>query len=163
MDRRLCQHRVPYPDQRSRSGESAVHSFIEEREHQFGLRDDRVVDYAVALRFCHAIATRSRQLGVNENRVAWKNRLAKFHLVRAHEIADTTRSLRQFEQKNTGLLRLRFYLQYVRHDWMTGEMPLKKRLVNRDGFYGRNFIFALEADDAVNHQKRVAMRKDVHH
>src|SRR5438094_8471315 len=42
-------------------------------------------------------------------------------------------------------------------------MPLKKRLVNRDGFYGRNFIFALEADDPVNHQKRVAMRKDVHH
>src|SRR5438477_12069076 len=46
---------------------------------------------------------------------------------------------------------------------MTGEMPLKKRLVNGDGFYGRNFIFSLEADDPVNHQKRVAVRKDLHH
>src|SRR4030095_3129938 len=46
---------------------------------------------------------------------------------------------------------------------MTGEVPLKKRLVNRDGFYGRNFIFALEADDPVNHQKRVAVRKDLHY
>ena len=46
---------------------------------------------------------------------------------------------------------------------MTGEMPLEKRLVNRDGFYGRNFVFALEADDPVNHQKRVAVRKDLHH
>ena len=100
-------------------------SFIEEREHQLAFGDDCVVHYAVALRFRHAIATRSRQLGVNENRVAWKNRFAKFHLVRAHEIADTTRSLRQFEQKNTGHLRHRFYLHYSRHDWMTGEMPLK--------------------------------------
>src|SRR4030095_4939386 len=145
------------------SGESARSSFIEEREHQFGLRDDCVVHYAVALRFRHAIATRSRQLGVNENRVARKNRFAKFHLVRTHEIADTTRSLRQFEQKNTGHLRHRFYLHYSRHDWMTGEMPLKKRLVNRDGFYGRNFFFALQGDEPVNHQERVAVRKDLHH
>src|SRR5262249_15131020 len=86
-----------------------------------------------------------------------------FHLVRAHEIPDTTRSLRQFEQKNTGHLRHRFYLHYSRHDWMTGEMPLKKRLVNRDGFYGRNFVFALEADDPVNHQKKVSVRKDLTH
>src|SRR5438067_838747 len=142
---------------------SSFPSFIQKRKHQFGFGNDSVVDYAVALRFRHAIATRSRQLGVNENRVAWKNRFAKFHLVRTHEIADTTRSLRQFEQKNTGHLRHRFYLHYSRHDWMTGEMPLKKRLVNRDGFYGRNFIFALEADDPVNHQKRVAVRKDLHH
>src|SRR4030095_3936657 len=144
------------------SGESARHSFIEEREHQLAFGDDCVVHYAVALRFRHAIATRSRQLGVNKNRVAWKNRFAKFHLVRAHEIAGTTRSLRQFEQKNTGYLRHGFYLHYSRHDWMTGEMPLKKRLVNRDRFYGRNFVFALEADDPVNHQKRVAVRKDLH-
>ena len=27
----------------------------------------------------------------------------------------------------------------------------------------RNFIFALEADDPVNHQKRIAVRKDLHH
>ena len=77
---------------------SSFPSFIEEREHQLAFGDDCVVHYAVALRFRHAIAARSRELGVNENRVAWKNRLAKFHLVRAHEIADTTRSFRQFEQ-----------------------------------------------------------------
>src|SRR6266568_3369691 len=117
----------------------------------------------MALRFRHAIATRSRQLGVNENRVARKNRFAKFHLVRTHEIADTTRSLRQFEQENTGHLCHRFYLHYSRHHWMTGEMPLEKRLVNGDGFHACNFIFALEADDPVNHQKRVAVRKDLHH
>src|SRR5260370_10952631 len=99
---------------------------------------------------------------MNENRVARKNRFPKFHLVRTREIANATRSLRQFEQKNTGHLRHRFYLHYSRHDWMTGEMPLKKRFVNRDGFYGRNFIFDLEADDPVNHQKRVAVRKDLH-
>src|SRR5206468_8404323 len=142
---------------------SSLSSFIEKRKHQFGFGNDSVVYYAVTLRFRHAIATRSRQLGVNENRIAWKNRFAKFHLVRTHEIADTTRSLRQFEQKNTGHLRHRFYLHHSRHDWMTGEMPLKKLLVNRDGFYGCNFIFALEADDPVNHQKRVAVRKDLHH
>src|SRR5882724_6260119 len=142
---------------------SSFSSFIEEREHQFGFGNDRVVHHAMALRFRHAIATRSRQLGVNEYRVARKNRFAKFHLVRTHEIADTTRSLRQFEQKNTGHLCHRFYLHYSRHDWMTGEMPLEKRLVNRDGFHARNFIFALEADDPVNHQKRVAVRKDLQH
>src|SRR5438876_3344005 len=141
----------------------SLRSFIEKRKHQFGFGNDSVVYYAVALRFRHAIAPRSRQLSVNENRIARKNRFAKFHLVRTHEIADTTRSLRQFEQKNTGHLRHRFDLHYSRHDWMTGEMPLKKRLVNRDGFYGRNFVFALEADDPVNHQKRVAVRKDLHH
>src|SRR5438093_1605873 len=142
---------------------SSFLSFIEERKHQFGLGNDRVVYYAVAFRFRHAIATRSRQLGVNENRVARKNRFAKFHLISTHEIADTTRSLRQFEQKNTGHLRHRFYLHYSRHHWMTGEMPLEKRLVNGDGFHPRNFIFALEADDPVNHQKRVAVRKDFHY
>src|SRR5215208_4450354 len=42
-------------------------------------------------------------------------------------------------------------------------MSLKKRLVNRDGFYGRNFIFSFKANDPVNHQKRVAVRKDLHH
>src|SRR5207244_7832220 len=161
--RRSFRHRSLRWDQRSRSGESARRSFIEKRKHQFGFGNDRVVYYAMALRFRHAIATRSRQLGVNENRVARKNRFAKFHLVRTHEIADTTRSLRQFEQKNTGHLCHRFYLHYSRHDWMTGEMPLEKRLVNRDGFHARNFIFALEADDPVNHQKRVAVRKDLHH
>src|SRR6266404_2887949 len=77
---------------------SSFSSFIQKREHQFAFGYDGVVYYAVALRFRHAIATRSRQLGVNENRVARKNRFAKFHLVRTHEIADTTRSLRQFEQ-----------------------------------------------------------------
>src|SRR5437773_1468554 len=142
---------------------SSFPSFIQKREHQFGFGNDSVVDYAVALRFRHAIATRSRQLGVNENRIARKNRFAKFHLVRTHEIANTTRRVGQFEQKNTGHLRHRFDLHYSRHDWMTGEMPLKKRLVNRDGFYGRNFVFAFEADDPVNHQKRVAVRKDLHH
>src|SRR5258707_14348130 len=74
-----------------------------------------------------------------------------------------SRSPRQFEQKDTGHLRHRFDLHYSRHDWMTGEMALKKRLVNRDGFYGRNFVFTLEADHPVNHQKRVAVRKDRHH
>src|SRR5580765_6455579 len=142
---------------------SSFPSFIEEREHQLAFGDDCVVHYAVALRFRHAIATRSRQLGVNENRVARKNRFTKFHFIRAHEITDTTRSLRQFEQKNTGSLRHRFYLHYSRHDWMTGKMPLEKRLVNRDGFYGRNFVVALEADDPVNHQKRIAVWEDLHH
>src|SRR5690242_19390109 len=103
---------------------SSFPSFIEEREHQLAFGHDCVVHYAVTLRFRHAIAARSCQLGVNENCVAWKNRLAKFDLVRAHEIADATRSLRQFEQKNTGHLRHRFYLHYAGHDWMTGEMPL---------------------------------------
>src|SRR4030095_10188055 len=145
------------------SEEASRRVCVEYREHQFSFRNDCVVHYAVTLRFRHAIATGSRQLGVNENRVARKNRFAKFHLVRTHEIADTTRSLPPFEHKNTGHLRHRFYLHYSRHDWVTGKMPLKKRLVNRDGFYGRNFIFALEADDPVNHQKRVAVRKDLHH
>src|SRR6267378_867000 len=70
-------------------GEGSLLSFLEESEHQLAFGDDCVVHYAVALRFRHAIATRSRQLGVNENRVAWKNWFAKFHLIRAHEIADT--------------------------------------------------------------------------
>ena len=87
---------------------SSFRSFIQEREHQLAFGDDCVVHYAVAFRFRHAIATRSGQLGVNENRVARKNRFAKFHLVRTHEIADTTRSLRQFEQKNTSHLVHRF-------------------------------------------------------
>src|SRR5437764_12291345 len=49
------------------------------------------------------------------------------------------------------------------HDSVTWEMPLKALLVNLDGFYGRKFGFGLEADDPVNHQKRVAVRKDLHH
>jgi hypothetical protein len=77
---------------------SSFPSFIQERKHQLAFGDDCVVHYAVAFRFRHAITARSRQLGVNENRVARKNWFAKFHLIRAHEIADTARSLRQFEQ-----------------------------------------------------------------
>src|SRR5437660_12126222 len=125
---------------------SSFPSFIQKREHQFGFGNDSVVYYAVALRFRHAIATRSRQLGVNENRIARKNRFAKFHLGRTREIADTTRSLRQFEQKNTGHLRHRFDLHYSRHDWMTGEMHLKKGLVNRDRLYVCNLVVNLEDD-----------------
>src|SRR4029077_20547388 len=47
---------------RKRKVRGSLHSFIEKREHQFGFGDDCVVYYAVALRFRHAIATRSRQL-----------------------------------------------------------------------------------------------------
>ena len=46
---------------------------------------------------------------------------------------------------------------------MTGEMPLKKRLIDRDGLYARNFIIGLEADDPINHQKGIAMRQDLHY
>src|SRR5438128_10155212 len=45
---------------------------------------------------------------------------------------------------------------------MTGEMPLKKWFVNRDGLYACNFVFAFKANNPVNHQKRVAMRQDFH-
>ena len=41
-------------------GEGSLRSFIEEREHQLAFGDDCVVHYAVALRFRHAIAARSR-------------------------------------------------------------------------------------------------------
>jgi hypothetical protein len=41
-------------------GASSFSSFVEEREHQFGFGDDRVVYYAVALRFRQAFAARSR-------------------------------------------------------------------------------------------------------
>src|SRR5260370_11497169 len=46
---------------------------------------------------------------------------------------------------------------------MTWEMSLEKRLVNRDRFYGRNFVFAFEADDPVNHQEWGTMRQYLHH
>jgi len=69
-------------------------SFIEKREHQFAFRDDGIVNDAMTFRFCQAIAARSCQFRVNENRVPRENRFAKFNLVRTHEVADTTRRLR---------------------------------------------------------------------
>src|SRR5216684_3098021 len=45
---------------------------------------------------------------------------------------------------------------------MTWEMPLKKWFVNRDGLYEGNFVFAFKANNPIDHQKRVAMRQDLH-
>src|SRR5207245_10908557 len=49
------------------------------------------------------------------------------------------------------------------HYATTVQIPLYSRLVNRDRFHGRKLIFAHEADDPVNQQKRVAVRKNLHH
>src|SRR6266404_9786684 len=82
----------------SPSDESARRSSLEEREHQFAFRDNGVVHHAMTFLFRQAIAARFRQLRVNEDRIARENRFAKLHPVRAHEVTDATRSLRQFEQ-----------------------------------------------------------------
>ena len=95
------------------------------REHQLAFGDDRVVHHAAALRLGDAVAARLGQLGVNEERVAGKNRFAKFYVVRAHEITDPAGALASAHHQHARHLRHRFHLQHAGHDRMAGEMALE--------------------------------------
>src|SRR6266487_4449788 len=77
---------------------SSFSSFIQEREHEITFGNDGVVHHATATCFREPVAARFDQFRVNEKRVTWKNWLAKFHFVRAHEITDPTRALCQLHQ-----------------------------------------------------------------
>ena len=132
--------------------------FIQKREHKFSLGHDCVVHDAMTFRFRQSFTARFGELGVDEDRVTGQNRFAKFHFIRAHEIADTAGGFRQFKQQNAGDLRHRFYLHYAWHHRMTGEMPLKERLVNRDSFHADTFGFRFETDNAIDHKKWKTVR-----
>src|SRR5206468_11145863 len=56
-----------------------------------------------------------------------------------------------------------FDLHHARHDRVTREMSLKKRLVNRDRFDADTFGFSFEADNAIHHKKWETMRQNLHH
>src|SRR6185437_8639254 len=49
--------------------------------------------------------------------------------------------------------------QHTRHDGMTGKMSLEERLVDGDVFDGDAALAGLEFNDAVNQEKRVAVRE----
>src|SRR5437667_8247627 len=77
---------------------SSFSSLIQECEHEIAFGNDSVIHHAAAMRFCEPIAARFGQFRVNEKGVTWKNWLAKFHLIGAHEITDPARAFRQLHQ-----------------------------------------------------------------
>src|SRR5437764_3291823 len=74
---------------------SSFSSFIQECEHQIAFGHDGVVYHATAARFRQPTLPGFKQLRMNEKGVAWENWFPKFYFIRAHEITDPARSLRQ--------------------------------------------------------------------
>jgi len=66
-----------------------------------------------------------------------------------------------FIKKKRGAgLRQRFHEERARHDRVTGEMALKKRLAVRNIFYSDNKGFAVGFQNTVNQQKRMPVRQN---
>src|SRR6266513_1554440 len=108
---------------------SAFLSFIQECEHEIAFGNDGVVHHATAMCLREPIAARFGQFRVNEKGVAWKNGFAKFHVVRAHEITDPARALRQLHQQNACDLSHRFDLQDAGHHRVAWKASSEKRFV----------------------------------
>src|SRR5712675_78355 len=138
-------------------------SFVEEREHQFGFGNDRVIHHTMAFRFRQSFATRFCELGVDKNRVTGQDWFPKFYAVRAHKIADAAGGFCQSKQQDAGYLRHGFDLHHARHHRMTWKMSLKERLVDRDCFDPDAFGLRFETENPIDHQKRESVRQNLHY
>src|SRR5262249_27304073 len=142
---------------------SSLPLFIQERKHQVAFGHDGVIYHATAARFRQPALPSFEQFGMNEKCVARENWFPKFYFVRTNEITDPVRTFRQSQQKNACHLCHRLHLKDAGHYRVPGKMPGKVRLVYRYCFHSGTFGLAFKAKDAVDHQKRVAMRQDFHH
>src|SRR5437763_12710468 len=99
---------------------------------------------------------------MNEDRVARQHRLAKLHIIGAHEITDAAARFRELEEQQARDLRHCFYLHDPGHHRMTRKMSLEKRFVDRNRLHPDAFRSAfIKTNDAIHHQERVTMRQDL--
>ena len=128
---------------------------------QIAFGDDLVLDEALTGGATN-LAARLGEFDLNNQGITRQHRLAELDLVRAHEVTDATTLAGRLEHQNARDLRYGFHLEHARHDGVTGEMALEERFVDRDGFLADRLELAVEFQDAVDEQERVAVRQDLH-
>ena len=99
---------------------------------------------------------------MDEKGVTRKDRLAEFHFVRTHEIADFSGVLGVEHHDDAGHLRHGLDLQHAGHDRMIGKVALEERLVDRDRLHSGAFGITLEGHDAVDHEERIPVGENLH-
>src|SRR5262249_22873451 len=108
-------------------------------------------------------STIANLLHVIMNRIAGYHRAAESSLVDGHEIDE--RRLLEFvdmpHAKRASGLRPTFDQEHARHHRIAGEVALEIRLVSRDILDAGGRAVSVHVDDAVDKQKRIAMRQQL--
>src|ERR1035441_10625246 len=133
-----CHHFVacqPLPFKQHEGHGRLTHHFSPHFANPFGLAD---------------LAAYLRQLNINHQHIPRLPRLAPFHIPRRHEIGHLACVLGVLEHKDSSHLRHGLQLQHPGHYRVSGEMPLKVRLVYRDVLDADNVI-AIDLRNAIHH------------
>src|SRR5438093_81174 len=91
-------------------------SWVHDAKEHLRLADDFAVHDAAAFRLRDTAPFFRGDFHLDEERVAGDYGLAKFHLVRAHEVADASRISRNAQEQDAADLRHRLELQHAGHD-----------------------------------------------
>lgn len=146
---------------RRQLGAAGGGSAFEEAEHEFAFGGGLAVDGAAAAGDAD-VAFHLEDFCFDEEHVAGDDGAAEFDIVGAHEVADFALIFGFSEHEDAGDLGHGFDLEDARHDWVAWEVALEERFVDGDGFDAGAFVFAFEADDAVDHEEGVAVGEDAH-
>lgn len=134
---------------------------INQPKEKFAFGDHFVVDDAFAGGLSETLLG-CEHVAVNEEGVSREDRFAEFQFVRAHEVTDFSGVFRLPHHDDAGHLGHGFDLKDAWHDGMAGEMALKIRLVDGDGFDPDGADIDDKFDNSIHHEEWITVREGPH-
>src|SRR4029079_3540390 len=142
--------------------EEYVVSFVADHRAHFGFGHYFPLHLGHTLHLAHH-ATHLQQLQLESHLIARVHRTTPFDVVERGEIHDLLLRIGHgAHQEHPAHLRHRLDDQDTRHDRMSGEMPLKERLVDRHVLDAHDPLSRVDLDNAIDEQEWIPVRQHLH-